>query len=119
MFANGYKIKPNIQLAPTPTQSNHEALTHESLTLNAPIGSINAPNLAQPSAEEGPLPAEGLEEYLMNQERKVIIAALNHSGWNRTQAAKLLNTTFRSLRYRMKKLGIDSDSDIHSDSDED
>lgn len=119
LFANGYKIKPNIQLAPTPTQSNHEALTHESLTLNAPIGSINAPNLAQPSAEEGPLPAEGLEEYLMNQERKVIIAALNHSGWNRTQAAKLLNTTFRSLRYRMKKLGIDSDSDIHSDSDED
>ena len=119
LFANGYKIKPNIQLAPTPTQSNHEALTHESLTLNAPIGSINAPNLAQPSAEEGPLPAEGLEEYLMNQERKVIIAALNCSGWNRTQAAKLLNTTFRSLRYRMKKLGIDSGSDIHSDSDGD
>ena len=119
LFASGYKVKPNIQLTPTPTQSNHEALTHESLTLDAPIGGINAPNLAQPSAEEGQLPAEGLEEYLMNQERKVIIAALNCSGWNRTQAAKLLNTTFRSLRYRMKKLGIDSGSDINSDSDED
>lgn len=119
LFASGYKVKPNIQLTPTPTQSNHEALTHESLTLDAPIGSINAPNLAQPPADEGQLPEEGLEEYLMNQERKVIIAALNHSGWNRTQAAKLLNTTFRSLRYRMKKLGIDSGSDIHSDSDED
>jgi two-component system response regulator PilR (NtrC family) len=119
LFASGYKVKPNIQLAPTPTQSNHEALTHESLTLGAPIGGINAPNLAHPPAEEGQLPAEGLEEYLMNQERKVIIAALNCSGWNRTQAAKLLNTTFRSLRYRMKKLGIDNDSDIHSDSDSD
>nr|WP_144917651.1 sigma-54 dependent transcriptional regulator [Moraxella osloensis] len=119
LFASGYKVKPNIQLAPTPTQSTHDALTHESLTLDAPIGNINAPNLAQPSAEEGQLPAEGLEEYLMNQERKVIIAALNCSGWNRTQAAKLLNTTFRSLRYRMKKLGIDSDSDINSDSDSD
>ena len=119
LFASGYKVKPNIQLTPTPTQSNHEALTHESLTLDAPIGSINAPNLAQPPADEGQLPEEGLEEYLMNQERKVILAALNHSGWNRTQAAKLLNTTFRSLRYRMKKLGIDSGSDIHSDSDED
>ena len=119
LFASGYKVKPNIQLTPTPTQSNHEALTHESLTLDAPIGGINAPNLAQPSAEEGQLPEEGLEEYLMNQERKVIIAALNCSGWNRTQAAKLLNTTFRSLRYRMKKLGIDSDSDINSDSDSD
>ncbi|BFL69971.1 hypothetical protein SKB0120_10330 [Moraxella osloensis] len=119
LFASGYTVKPNIQLAPTPTQSNHDALTHASLTLDAPIGNINAPNLAQPSAEEGQLPAEGLEEYLMNQERKVIIAALNCSGWNRTQAAKLLNTTFRSLRYRMKKLGIDSDSDINSDSDSD
>ena len=119
LFASGYKVKPNIQLTPTPTQSNHEALTHESLTLDAPIGSINAPNLAQPPADEGQLPEEGLEEYLMNQERKVILAALNHSGWNRTQAAKLLNTTFRSLRYRMKKLGIDSDSDINSDSDSD
>ena len=119
LFASGYTVKPNIQLAPTPTQSTHDALTHASLTLDAPIGNINAPNLAQPSAEEGQLPAEGLEEYLMNQERKVIIAALNCSGWNRTQAAKLLNTTFRSLRYRMKKLGIDSDSDINSDSDSD
>jgi two-component system response regulator PilR (NtrC family) len=119
LFASGYKVKPNIQLAPTPTQSNHESLTHEALTLNAPIGGINAPNLAHPPAEEGQLPEEGLEEYLMNQERKVILAALNHSGWNRTQAAKLLNTTFRSLRYRMKKLGIDSGSDINSDSDED
>ena len=119
LFASGYKVKPNIQLTPTPTQSTHDALTHESLTLDAPIGNINAPNLAQPSAEEGQLPAEGLEEYLMNQERKVIIAALNCSGWNRTQAAKLLNTTFRSLRYRMKKLGIDSGSDINSDSGSD
>ena len=119
LFASGYKVKPNIQLTPTPTQSTHDALTHASLTLDAPIGAINTPNLAQPSAEEGQLPAEGLEEYLMNQERKVIIAALNCSGWNRTQAAKLLNTTFRSLRYRMKKLGIDSDSDINSDSDSD
>ncbi|MDI4480023.1 sigma-54-dependent Fis family transcriptional regulator [Moraxella osloensis] len=119
LFASGYKVKPNIQLTPTPTQSTHDALTHASLTLDAPIGAINTPNLAQPSAEEGQLPAEGLEEYLMNQERKVIIAALNHSGWNRTQAAKLLNTTFRSLRYRMKKLGIDSGSDINSDSGSD
>lgn len=119
LFASGYKVKPNIQLTPTPTHSNHEALTCEALTLDAPIGGINPPNLAHPPAEEGQLPEEGLEEYLMNQERKVIIAALNHSGWNRTQAAKLLNTTFRSLRYRMKKLGIDSGSDINSDSDED
>lgn len=57
------------------------------------------------------LPPEGLEEFLINQEKQLIISALNQSGWNKTQAAKLLNTTFRSLRYRMKKLEIDSDDD--------
>lgn len=57
------------------------------------------------------LPPEGLEEYLLNQEKQLIIAALNKSGGNKTQAAKLLNTTFRSLRYRMKKLEIDNDDD--------
>lgn len=57
------------------------------------------------------LPPEGLEEYLLNQERQLIIAALAQSGGNKTQAAKLLNTTFRSLRYRMKKLEIDGSDD--------
>lgn len=61
------------------------------------------------------LPKEGLEEYLINQERQVILTALNHSGWNKTQAAKLLNTSFRSLRYRMKKLGIESEGDHDDD----
>lgn len=54
-----------------------------------------------------PLPPEGLEEYLLNQEKQLIISALNQCNWNKTQAAKLLNTSFRSLRYRMKKLEID------------
>ena len=48
LFASGYKVKPNIQLAPTPTQSTHEALTHESLTLDARVVGINAPNLTHP-----------------------------------------------------------------------
>lgn len=57
------------------------------------------------------LPPEGLEEYLTNQERRLILTALNQSGGNKTQAAKLLNTSFRSLRYRMKKLEIGSEED--------
>lgn len=58
-----------------------------------------------------PLPPEGLEEYLLNQEKQLIISALNQCNWNKTQAAKLLNTSFRSLRYRMKKLEIEDDGD--------
>ncbi len=57
----------------------------------------------------GELPLQGLEHYLQEQEKQLIITALKQAGWNKTQAAKLLGTTFRSLRYRMKKLEIDED----------
>ena len=55
------------------------------------------------------LPFQGLEHYLQEQEKQLIITALKQAGWNKTQAAKLLGTTFRSLRYRMKKLDIAED----------
>lgn len=58
------------------------------------------------------LPEEGLECYLQSQEKTLIITALNKANGNKTQAAKLLGMTFRSLRYRMKKLEIDSDNTL-------
>ena len=58
---------------------------------------------------DGQLPLQGLEHYLQEQEKQLIITALKQTGWNKTQAAKLLGTTFRSLRYRMKKLEIAED----------
>ena len=57
----------------------------------------------------GHLPAQGLEHYLQEQERRLIITALKQTNWNKTQAAELLGTTFRSLRYRMTKLEIAED----------
>lgn len=60
----------------------------------------------------GELPEEGLECYLQSQEKALIITALNKANGNKTQAAKLLGMTFRSLRYRMKKLEIDSDDTL-------
>ncbi len=55
------------------------------------------------------LPASSLEIYLQDQERRIIVAALKQTEGNKTQAAELLGTSFRSLRYRMKKLEIDED----------
>jgi len=53
-------------------------------------------------------PAMGsLEEYLVNLERRAITAALEENRWNKTAAAKQLGLTFRSLRYRLKKLNLD------------
>lgn len=51
-----------------------------------------------------------LEEYLTDIEKKAILGALESTRWNRTAAAKKLGMSFRSLRYRLKKLGLDEDS---------
>ena len=40
-------------------------------------------------------------------ERKLIMQALEETRWNRTAAAQRLGLTFRSMRYRLKKLGLD------------
>ncbi len=48
-----------------------------------------------------------LEEYLEQVERQVIIRALDQARWNRTAAAKKLGLSFRALRYRLSKLGIE------------
>ncbi|MGL6041213.1 MAG: sigma-54 interaction domain-containing protein, partial [Deefgea sp.] len=47
-----------------------------------------------------------LQDYLDRVEKAAIVAALDKTGFNRTQAAKLLGVTFRSLRYRLERLGI-------------
>lgn len=48
-----------------------------------------------------------LDPALNNKEREVIEKALEKTRYNKTAAAKLLGITFRQLRYRLKKLGIE------------
>jgi two-component system, NtrC family, response regulator PilR len=50
---------------------------------------------------------DNLEDYLEEIERRLIMQALEETRWNRTAAAQRLGLTFRSMRYRLKKLGID------------
>ncbi|MEQ8497015.1 MAG: sigma-54 dependent transcriptional regulator, partial [Gammaproteobacteria bacterium] len=56
-----------------------------------------------------PPPAGGaeLQSYLDDVERQRILEALERTRWNKTQAAKILGISFRALRYRLEKLGID------------
>ncbi len=51
-----------------------------------------------------------LEKVLELLERGVLEAALRHTRGNKTDAARLLGLTFRSLRYKLAKYGQDSDS---------
>lgn len=48
-----------------------------------------------------------LQDYLDQMERVAINEALQQAGHNRTAAARLLGVTFRSLRYRLQRLGIE------------
>ncbi len=50
---------------------------------------------------------QGLDPALNDQEREAIIKALEQTRYNKTAAAKLLGISFRALRYRIKKLGIE------------
>ncbi|MBD8756008.1 sigma-54-dependent transcriptional regulator [Pseudomonas coleopterorum] len=59
---------------------------------------VGEPSLAQ---------IDNLEDYLESVERKLILQALEETRWNRTAAAQRLNMSFRSMRYRLKKLGLD------------
>jgi len=65
-----------------------------------------------PTAETMPLapPAESggaLGDKLEDMEREAIVKALEKTRYNKTAAAKLLGMSFRALRYRVKKLGIE------------
>ena len=48
-----------------------------------------------------------LDPYLGNIEKDTIMKALEQTHYNKTAAAKLLGITFRALRYRLKKLGLE------------
>jgi len=58
---------------------------------------------------DGSLGTRGLplHEFLDQIEREAIMKALEATRFNKTAAAKLLGITFRSLRYRLDRLGID------------
>lgn len=57
------------------------------------------------SPEPEPLPAWNPVDE--EAERELILRALDQTRWNRTKAAELLGMSFRQLRYRIQKYGLD------------
>jgi two-component system response regulator PilR (NtrC family) len=47
-----------------------------------------------------------LERFLAEQEKAILTKALEQSSYNKSKAAKLLNLTMRSLRYRLSKYNL-------------
>jgi two-component system response regulator PilR (NtrC family) len=74
---------------------------------------------SQPTPELVGLPEGGcnLDDVINEVERRLVLQALERSGGVRTQAAKLLGVTLRSLRYRLQKHSIGDASDDAMDSE--
>lgn len=75
------------------------------------VGGIGAEDLQlTPAVAADEAPPAGskwpLQDYLDRIEREAILEALERTRFNRTAAAKILGITFRALRYRMERLGI-------------
>jgi two-component system response regulator PilR (NtrC family) len=71
------------------------------------------------SAGDAPaLPETGidLDRVLEDFERSILIKMMERTKGNRTEAARLLGVSFRSLRYRLSKLGI-AGTDAASDTE--
>jgi two-component system response regulator PilR (NtrC family) len=64
----------------------------------------------QPALTPAALAAAGnaaLPDYIEQMEREVLVKALEECRYNKTKAAAKLGITFRAMRYKLKKLGID------------
>ena len=66
---------------------------------NKPISEDSARLLAEVNGD--------LETYLADIERGILNEAMVQHRWNKTATAKHLGISFRSLRYRLKKLGLE------------
>jgi two-component system response regulator PilR (NtrC family) len=92
------------------TLCNGMVIEAESLHLQSPSSPAPA-KIADGINQDLPKRAadQPLEDFLQDIERQEILKALDATHWNRTAAAKKLGMTFRSLRYRLKKLELDRD----------
>lgn len=95
---NTSELKTIIQNAVTLTED--DSISVKNLKFNVSTNSLVTSSVA-------PIVTQDLEQYLEDIERNALTQALESTRWNKTAAAAKLGVSFRALRYRCKKLGID------------
>lgn len=103
---NVRELENILERAVTLSDDNRIEAVHLRLGDPAVVSPLLPPEGERPAQ----LPGEPLEDYLQRIEKDMILKALNETRWNRTAAAKKLGMSFRSLRYRLQKLGLDTDA---------
>jgi two-component system response regulator PilR (NtrC family) len=88
------------------TLEQSDQLTAENLPPRLAESTGNASNQA-----DAEIPPNGIDlnRTMETMEKKLIVRAMGMTGGNRSRAARLLGISFRSLRYRLVKLGMDQD----------
>jgi two-component system, NtrC family, response regulator PilR len=90
------------------TLCSEDRITPEDIQLKQGQLLADLPELADKDMTVGEgASSDGLEGQLEHIQREAIIRALEQTRYNKTKAAVLLGMTFRQLRYRVKKLGIE------------
>ena len=86
-----------------------QALCSDNTITVADLYLTQNPSKEKAPSLDGALGTRGLplHDFLDQVEREAILKALEATRFNKTAAAKLLGITFRSLRYRLDRLGID------------
>jgi two-component system response regulator PilR (NtrC family) len=79
--------------------------------MTPPAGAaLHGPEPAALAAVRAALPPHvmpgDLQAYLDQQEREILVKALQESGFNRTAAAQRLGLSLRQIRYRIARLAI-------------
>jgi two-component system response regulator PilR (NtrC family) len=92
------------------------ALSSSALIGASDLPEVRTPRIAAPQPPSA-LPPDGvdLDQLVSDYERTWVLRALEQTGGIRKRAAALLGISFRSLRYRLEKLGIDRGDDKAED----
>ncbi|OAM28370.1 transcriptional regulator [Eikenella longinqua] len=103
----------DLQLSSSPLLEEDEDDWGSAIAAVSPPGH-SEPDAAHPANDSQPSELPGfvlgrtqVQDYLDDVERMIIEQALQKTRYNRTQAAKLLGISFRSMRYRMERLEIE------------
>ena len=86
-----------------PGAGQHEALLHRPAHATPPAAISLDPSKIDPRESS----TSALPSFIEEVERKTIELALAENRFNKTRTAAQLGITFRALRYKLKKLGID------------